>query len=313
VLQKSLPNLAAQILADSMAPNGQESLYGALSNEKWWLKNLTANYAFSKADTKDLLSISKDLDLASTIILSLTISASGSSAEQSVENLKWAAKFFRTGSAFLELRSLINDYKNLTTIETSELQKQITYNELELSFLEKRLKQYEDLKKRYPSSSDFGAQFLMDGKDGNSKFLPIDAQIIACNSDVNRVKEILERLHAQLLGIDTLKMLNDEAEPLIRKSYDGLILSKQLLDIVSKMMLQLPSSEFSRKQQLARVNAELLLIKERYETGLSANTPPVIKKVGMIKTIAFSIFLVLGMVVSWSAYKVISLNIRKGK
>jgi hypothetical protein len=153
----------------------------------------------------------------------------------------------------------------------------------------------------------------MDGKDGNSKFLPIDAQIIACNSDVNRVKEILDRLNAELLAIDTLKMFNDEAEPLIRKSYDGLILSKQLLDVVSKMMLQLPSSEFSRKQQLARVNAELLLIKERYETGLSANTPPVIKKVGMIKTFAYSIFLVLGVVVSWSAYKVISKKIRKGK
>ncbi|QWD96899.1 hypothetical protein [Polynucleobacter sp. MG-6-Vaara-E2] len=294
-----------------MAPNGQESLYSSLSSEKWWLKNLTANYAFSKADTKDLLTISKDLDLASTTILSLSISVSGSSAGQSIENLKGAIKFFRTGGAFLEVRGLLNDYKNLTIVETAELQKQISLNELELGYVEKRLKQYEELKKRYPSSSDVGTKFMIDGKDGNSKFLPIDAQIIACNTDVNRIKEVLERLRGQLIGIETLKSFNDEAEPLMRKNYDGLALIKQLLGIVSKMQLQLSGVEFSSKQQLTRVNAELLSINEKYETGLSANAPPVIKKVAMVKTIVFSIFLILSILLGWHIVKFISLNMRK--
>ena len=97
----------------------------------------------------------------------------------------------------------------------------------------------------------------------------------------------------------------------MRKNYDGLASIKQLLGIVSKMQLQLSGVEFSSKQQLARVNAELLSINEKYETGLSANTPPVIKKVAMVKTIVFSIFLILSILLGWHIFKFISLNMRK--
>ena len=37
-LQKTLPNLADQIIDESKVPEGQESLYRTLSNTDWWQK-----------------------------------------------------------------------------------------------------------------------------------------------------------------------------------------------------------------------------------------------------------------------------------
>lgn len=65
-VQKSLPNLASQIEDEGKAPQGQERLFETLSDEQWWQKNVIPSYAISKADTKDLAAISKDLDAAST-------------------------------------------------------------------------------------------------------------------------------------------------------------------------------------------------------------------------------------------------------
>ena len=60
-IQKSLPNLAAQIEEEGKGPAGQKQLYKSLANEQWWQKNVVPSYAISKADTKDLAGISRDL------------------------------------------------------------------------------------------------------------------------------------------------------------------------------------------------------------------------------------------------------------
>jgi hypothetical protein len=51
-LQKSLPNLADQLIDESKVPQGQESLYRTLSNSEWWVKNVVPTYGMSKADIK---------------------------------------------------------------------------------------------------------------------------------------------------------------------------------------------------------------------------------------------------------------------
>jgi len=76
----------------------------AMSDEKWWQKNVVPTYALSKADTKDLAGISKDLDAASTTIINLTLTAGGKSKELVIDNVRSVAKFLRTGGAYLHLR-----------------------------------------------------------------------------------------------------------------------------------------------------------------------------------------------------------------
>ena len=52
MLQKSLPNLAAQMVDEDKAPKDQENLYRVMSSADWWQKNITPSYALSKVDTR---------------------------------------------------------------------------------------------------------------------------------------------------------------------------------------------------------------------------------------------------------------------
>lgn len=90
-IQKSFPSLAAQIEGECKAIADQSQLYRTLSNEQWRQKNVVPSYAISKADAKDQAEISKDLDAASTVILSLTISNGGHTKEKATDNVKEVA------------------------------------------------------------------------------------------------------------------------------------------------------------------------------------------------------------------------------
>ncbi|SNX29102.1 hypothetical protein SAMN06295945_1466 [Polynucleobacter meluiroseus] len=51
MIQKSLPNLAAQIIDEGVIPGDQVSLYKSLQNDQWWQKNIIPSYALSKLPT----------------------------------------------------------------------------------------------------------------------------------------------------------------------------------------------------------------------------------------------------------------------
>ena len=106
-LQKSLPNLADQIIDESKVPEGQESLYRTLSNADWWQKNTLATYGMSKADTKDLASTA-GLEAAGTSIMSLTITAAGSTRNKAIDNVRGAKNFLLKGAAYLAIKSLFS-------------------------------------------------------------------------------------------------------------------------------------------------------------------------------------------------------------
>jgi hypothetical protein len=106
-LQKTLPNLADQIIDESKVPEGQESLYRTLSNADWWQKNTTATYGMSKADTKDLASTA-GLEAAGTSIMSLTITAGGSTKGRAIDNARGAKNFLLQGASYLAIKSLFS-------------------------------------------------------------------------------------------------------------------------------------------------------------------------------------------------------------
>jgi hypothetical protein len=284
-IQKSLPNLAAQIEDEGKAPEGQGSLYKALENEQWWQKNVIPSYALSKADTKDLAAISKDLDLASTTILSLTIKAEGSSKEKSIENVRAAAKFLRTGSAYLQLRNILNNYETETISTVADLQKRITTTEIEMGYQVQRAKALEDLHKRFPGGNNVSNQ-VVDPKDSGAKYLPLATQIIAVNNDINLSKEALQRYKDRLAQITQLKIFLDEAMPLTEKTFDGIVLGDELLAIETKMRAKMPKDDIKQQEVLDQLRTQLLSVKSRFTKSLDANIAPTSIKKGMIKTTA---------------------------
>ena len=286
MLQKSLPNLADQIIDENKVPENQVSLYKSMSNDQWWQKNAVPSYALSKADTKDLAGISKDLDAASTTILSLTLVANGNSKEQALDNVRAVAKFLRSGSAYLQIRSLLNGYESQTISTAAELQQKIANTQIEMGYQEERARQLEQLHKRFPGNSS-AAQQVVDAKDSSAKYLPIQTQIIAANNDINASKETISRLQKRLDQIALIKTFLEQALPLQDQNFDGLILDKQLLEIESNLRTKLDKSDSNGAEFLNELHAQLLAIQVRFTKGLEANTAPTSNgKKGMIKSTA---------------------------
>ena len=284
-IQKSLPNLAAQIEDEGKAPQGQAQLYKSLASEQWWQKNVSPSYAISKADTKDLAGISKDLDAASTTILSLTIAASGTTKEKSIENVRAAANFLRTGSAYLQLRNIVNSYESETIATVADLQKRITTTEIEMGYQVQRAKSLEDLHKRFPGGNNASNQ-VVDSKDSGAKYLPITTQIIAVNNDINQSKEALQRYQDRLAQIALMKTLIEQANPLFDKTFDGLALNSELLALEAQLRAKLTKNDLKQQEVLDQLRSQLLVVQARFTKGLEANTAPTSTKKGMIKTTA---------------------------
>jgi len=285
MLQKSLPNLAAQVVEENKAPQDQASLYRAMSNEQWWQKNVLPSYALSKADTKDLAGISKDLDAASTTILSLTLTASGSSKEQSIVNVRASAKFLRSGSAYLQIRSLLNGYESQTVSAVADVQQKITSTQIEMGYQQERVKSLEELHKRFPGGANISGQ-VVDPKDSGAKYLPLATQIVAVNNDINGSKEVLARLQKRLEQIGLIKAFIDQAIPLQDQTFDGLALDDQLLVIEGSLRSKLGKGDANGQELLDQLHSQLLAIQVRFTKGLEANTAPTASKKGMIKSTA---------------------------
>ena len=285
MLQKSLPNLAAQIVEENKAPQDQGSLYRAMSNEQWWQKNVLPSYALSKADTKDLAGISKDLDAASTTILNLTLTASGSSKEQSIVNVRAASKFLRSGSVYLQIRSMINGYESQTVSTVAELQQKITSTQIEMGYQQERAKSLEELHKRFPGGANVSGQ-VVDPKDSGAKYLPLATQIVAVNNDINSSKETLARLQKRVEQISLIKSFIEQAIPLQDQTFDGLALDDQLLAIEGSLRSKLAKGDANGQELLDHLHSQLLAIQVRFTKGLEANTAPTASKKGMIKSTA---------------------------
>lgn len=284
-IQKSLPNLAAQIEDESKAPENLAGLYKTMASEQWWQKNVVPSYALSKVDAKDLAAISKDLDSASTTILSLTVTADGSSKEKSIENVRAVAKFLRSGSAYLQIRNMLNSYETETISTVADLQKRITTTEIEMGYQVQRAKALEDLHKRFPGGNNASNQ-VVDPKDSGAKYLPLATQIIAVNNDINLSKEALQRYKDRLAQITQLKIFLDEAMPLTEKTFDGIVLGDELLAVVTKMRAKIPKEDIKQQEVLDQLRTQLLSVKSRFTKSLDANTAPTAIKKGMIKTTA---------------------------
>jgi hypothetical protein len=283
VLQKSLPNLAAQINDEGKASDSEAYAFKALASEAWWQKNIKPSYALSKADIKELAAVGKDLDVASSTIVNFTLEMTGSSKAAAIDNVMVAAKFMRTGSAYLQLRNLINGYESSIISSQADIQKLITSTEIEMSFQLQRAKNLEELYKRFPNKSNI-SQSVVDPKDSGAKYLSISTQIVAINNDINQSKENLQRYRDRLAQIIVIKAFVEKANPLVGQTFDGLILDKQLMEAEQQVRSELAKDDLKKQEVLDEIRASLYAVEARFTRGLEATTAPTSGgKKGMIK------------------------------
>ena len=285
-LQKTLPNLADQIIDESKVPEGQESLYRTLSNADWWQKNTLATYGMSKADTKDLASTA-GLEAAGTSIMSITITAAGSTRNKAIDNVRGTKNFLLQGASYLAIKSLFSAQESQLISSDAELAKKINNTQVELGYQQERLKSLESLAKRFPNEQKTISQ-VVDPKDSGAKYMPISTQIIAANTDINASKESLERLKDAQAQMAVLRTWVKQVSPLMNgESYDGIALTKKLLEQESQLRATLNPSDPKSLAFVDGLRSTLLANDVRFSKGFEMNTAPTSSgKKGMMKSIA---------------------------
>ena len=285
-LQKTLPNLANQIIDESKVPEGQESLYRTLSNADWWQKNALATYGISKADTKDLASTA-GLESAGTSILSITLTVAGSSRDKAIENARGTKNFLLQGASYLSLKSMFSAQEAQLMTADVDITKKINVAQVELGYQQERLKSLETLAKRFPGEQRTVSQ-VVDPKDSGAKYLPISTQIIAANTDINGSKESLERLKDAQAQMVVLRTWVKQVSPLMNgESYDGIALTKKLLEQESQLRATLNPSDPKSLAFVDGLRTTLLANDVRFSKGFEMNTAPTSSgKKGMIKSTA---------------------------
>lgn len=287
VLQKNLPILAAQFHETAKG----ESVWGGLDSAAWWQKNVVPTYSLSKADAKDLVAISKELqDAEGQTILSLTITAQGSTKEKALSRLDDATRFIREGSAYLLLKNLVNGYEAKLLNSDADLQKKITDAEVELKFLRDRAQNLEALRQRFPSNVAVGGQQIVDLKDSNAKFMPISTQLVAVNTDINSTVESLKRMRDQQAQMKVLREFVVQATPLMVKESNGLKLADALLELEAAMRQQVNADDINAQQLLNEVRAEVVRIEARFTKGLEPGAAPYVSRPGPLMPVIGGLF-----------------------
>lgn len=282
-LQKNLPILASQIVAAKQLKPGEEAQYGRLSSAVWWQKNVVPTYSLTKADTKDLATISKDLqESGGTNILNLVVTATGSSKEAAEANVDVSTRFIKEGLAYLSIKNLINGYESQVLNVDADLQKKILDAEVELKFMRERAKNLEALRQRFPQNAAVGSQQIVDLKDSSAKYMPISTQLVAINTDINNTVESLQRMRDQMAQMTVLKGFVAQALPLVAKDTNGLVLADALLKVEADMRQQLPPEDTNGLQMLNGIEATLVGFRTSFSKSLDTDLVPQVSRPGPV-------------------------------
>lgn len=309
-LQKSLPSLATQMVDEQKVPKDRRVVFEALASNLWWQKNVKPGFAFTRSDLKEFGAPGRDFDPKGTSILSFTLTMAGSSRPDAIKNVRAAADFMRSGGAYLDLINLINAYELEVISLQSETQKQITSTEIEMDFQLQRAKNLEELYRRFPGGPAV-YQSINDPKDSGAKYLSISTQIIAINNDINQSKENLQRYRDRIEQIGIIKFFLEKAKPIVGQTFDGILLSHQLLEIEQGIRADLAFKGIKNQEVLDSIRSKIVLVQARFTKGLDANTAPVsVGKKGLVLSILVGIvamlccmFLVLYGKQIWVIYK----------
>jgi uncharacterized protein (DUF342 family) len=138
-----------------------------------------------------------------------------------MNHVRLASLFFRSGGAYLQIKTLLNGYESETIGTVAEIQNKLTQTQVDQKYYEDRIKTLEELLKRFPNRSSVNTQ-LFDSKESASKYLPVENQLIAANNDLNQSKEIISRLNNRLIQIKLMNQFLDQMPAFVPDKHNTL-------------------------------------------------------------------------------------------
>ncbi|MEW6165061.1 MAG: hypothetical protein AB1642_08380 [Pseudomonadota bacterium] len=184
-------------------------------------------------------------------------------------DLLLVADFIPRGAAYLALRDLLNRYQSDVNGTAANLQTKITTTEINLKYQQDRAKILESLRIRFPQSiRSMNTNQVIDLKEENSKFLPIDTQLVAIYSDTAAMEESLIRMRTQLAQVDLKREFLAKAYAVADAELDGLKLADQLLHVEKAVRDSLTTSSLESDQVLNGIKSDIVNIRISYNRGL---------------------------------------------
>lgn len=290
-LQKNLPILAAQMISNKQIKNEEEDQFLNLTNGKWWEKNIVPTYSLTKNDTKDLATISKEIqESGGTNILNLVVTTTGSNKKNAATNAEITTTFIKQGAAYLQVKSLINGYEANILNTDAELQKKITDAEVDLKFMRERAKNLEALRQRFPANAAVNSGQVIDLKDSNAKFMPISTQLVAINTDINSTVESLQLMQHKLAQTAALREFVVQATPIVSRDTNGIAVVDALLEVESSLRQKLKPEDTNGLQMLNNIKATLIGMRTGFTKNLDTDLVPYVSKPSPLPATAGGLF-----------------------
>ena len=289
-MTRSLPGLASQLVSEGQVGAEQTSQMERMSNSEWWAKNVKPTFSLSKADTKELAALSKQMQEAGGAdILNLVIQTTGKTQQEAAARGLVATNFITQGSAYLSVKETISGYESKVLTVNSNLQKKITDTEIELNFLRQRAEALEVLRQRFPANTPVANQQLVDLKDTNAKFMPISTQIVAVQSDINATLEQLQRMRDQLAQSELMRSFVQKAQQQTGQKQNGFELITALLQITSELRSTAKPDDMNAQVVLSNMEADLVKTRTFYSKGLEVRLAPTIKAPSLAMPLALGL------------------------
>ena len=285
-LSETLPIIAGQIFEDRKAAGEDIEDERFLSSPEWWSKHAVPTYGLSKTDTKNLAAMEDDLKGQSTRIVNVKISAEGPTKPLALKRAETTVEYLRRTSLFLRLKTLLNAYQTEAKLQKVGLEKDLIDRDIELRFLEERIQSLEALMMSQTNKND-GGKIIVDVRNGEAKFLPLDTQLNALKLEVDSLKESRKRLEEAFVRNDLLDRFVVEAKPTLdeNKAADGLSLLKKLQVIYDGLSVEIPQSDWVRRSAVERIHGDLVAIESRFSTQMPELSRSVQRKIPFLPAI----------------------------
>ena len=184
-LQFIMPRMASSL-------DDSDPMKGKFISEKFWNDNFFANYVIKKQDFKDLKDL-QDAKKDESSSPTLTLSLKERSTEDLNRNMSYFVNFVRDKSTIYYLEDLSTGIKYQSAIFIANYEKTVLELNNEKKYTLKKIASLESIGQQFKGSNFTQSSQLFDLKDGGSKFLPVNVQLIALKKELSDIDLQLER------------------------------------------------------------------------------------------------------------------------
>lgn len=296
-LQATLPKLSQE-----------ESVKGSenyLSSEQVWKSAIKINSLIGKSDAKDLLDPAA-LKSDRFNVYAIEMIGKANTKQLAKERAQEMSDYFVSGTVYIDLRDLVRQYELNVATTNAKLGTKILNAEVELAYIDRRIKSLNELKKQFPSGviGQTTLSQVTDAKDSGAKYLPILTQIIAATADQNNQNELLLRYKEEAAQMRIYGSFVEKAKPLIDAGLKDPKLISNLLDIVTQASKEVSTNY--EKVALSTIDGDLKKVMGFKLYGLSqvgavsAIAPAYLKNsaIGLLGGAMIGVLLSLGLVLA---------------